>query len=146
MLRHIADGRIDSFFSKVMKYIIIAILGILPLFVSAQKPGSDIPGFKLMSAEHKGDALFATGDYRNYRAALRYYRKAEAVEKAERMAFVIDSIYDRNIYMAKRYLASGSKSEFDREDFLDCLRRANELIGGSADVAELKEQYEMLPE
>lgn len=128
------------------KYIIIAILGILPLFVSAQKPGSDIPGFKLMSAEHKGDALFATGDYRNYRAALRYYRKAEAVEKAERMVFVIDSIYDRNIYMAKRYLASGSKSKFDREDFLDCLRRANELIGGSADAAELKEQYELLPE
>ena len=128
------------------KYIIITILWTLPFFVSAQKPGSDIPGFKLMSSERKGDALFATGDYRNYRAALRYYRKAEAVEKAERMAFVIDSIYDRNIYMAKRYLASGSKTEFDREDFFDCLRRANELIGGSADAAELKEQYELLPE
>lgn len=129
-----------------MKYILIVFLGALPFMGFAQKPGSDIPGFKLMSAEHKGDALFATGDYRNYHTALRYYRKAEANEKAERMAFVIDSIYDRNIYMAKRYLASGHKSEFDSSDFLDCLRAANELIGGSADAAELKEQYEMLPE
>ena len=129
-----------------MKYIIIAILGILPLFVSAQKPGSDIPGFKLMSAEHKGDALFATGDYRNYRAALRYYRKAEAVEKAERMAFVIDSIYDRNIYMAKRYLASGKKSEFDPEDFFECLRTATRVLGGSADAEELRKKYEELPD
>lgn len=129
-----------------MKYILIVFLGALPFMGFAQKPGADIPGFKMMSAEKKGDALSATGDCGLYRAALRYYRKANADEKAERMAFVIDSIYDWNIYMAKRYLDSGKKSEFDPEDFLECLRIATRVLGGSADAEELRKQYEELPE
>ena len=50
-----------------------------------------------------------------------------------------DSLFNRYIYMASRYLEGG---DFDPEDFKDCIAKAEAIKSGDAKVQELNRRFE----
>ena len=98
------------------------------------------------SLEKQADLLMKNDEIGNYNVALDLYAKALAVQpyndkvraKYDALNNKIDSLFDRYVYMASRYLEGG---DFDPEDFKDCINKAEALKSGDPKVYELNQRF-----
>lgn len=98
------------------------------------------------SLEKQADLLMKNDEIGNYNVALDLYAKALTVQpyndrvrgKYNALHNKIDSLFDRYVYMASRYLEGG---DFDPEDFKDCINKAEALKSGDPKVYELNQRF-----
>ena len=98
------------------------------------------------SLEKQADLLMKNDEIGNYNVALDLYAKALTVQpyndrvraKYDALNNKIDSLFNRYVYMASRYLEGG---DFDPEDFKDCINKAEALKSGDPKVYELNQRF-----
>lgn len=98
------------------------------------------------SLEKQADLLMKNDEIGNYNVALDLYAKALSVQpyndrvraKYDALNNKIDSLFNRYVYMASRYLEGG---DFDPEDFKDCINKAEALKSGDPKVYELNQRF-----
>lgn len=102
--------------------------------------------FEDYSLEKQADLLMKSNEESNYNVALDLYAKALTVQpyndrvraKYDALNGKIDSLFNRYVYMASRYLEGG---DFDPEDFKDCISKAEALRSGDPKVYELNQRF-----
>ena len=101
------------------------------------------------SLERQADILLKNDEMGDYNVCLQKYEMALTIQpdnerirtKYNELKNKIDSLFDRYVYMASRYLDGG---DFDPNDFKECINKAEALKSGDPKVYELNQKFNAL--